>query len=110
MVEFSQDDLEWMQAICRFLEIEWNLQVKISITTDYNHFKKYDAKAKVGGHHDKAGCFAETGLCWFNPDKHVTEPKVQLLNSIVHEILHCKYPQGTEKQIKSLTDIKVPIQ
>ena len=55
---------------------------------------------------------AETmyGYIWLNAEEHKKRPVSELLNTIIHELIHIKYPDMSEENVVLETNKYVPIQ
>lgn len=109
-LEFDSDTKEWIQVILGFLEEEFELDVRLHVTFDLDHYNKYSLNKNKVKSKSFASVYTETGLIWINPKKHNTDPKVQLMNSLVHEAMHCREPSWSESEINEETNRLVKVQ
>lgn len=107
---FDEETREWISVIMNFLAIEWRLKVHPHLTDDMNYYNKYAKPIARAKSSEWGGCDTSTGLTWLNPRKHQTNPRSQLLNTLVHELLHMRFPNASEKDILTLANGLVQIQ
>jgi len=105
---FSESDKEWHQTLLNAFEKMLKMKVKPVIVYDRKHFKKYLYADGSNANSFWAECVKESGIIWLSPHLS-TNPKVDTLNTLVHECLHIKYPKMHENKIRKLADSFVPI-
>lgn len=106
--EFDEDTKEWIQVILGFIEIEFEIPLHLHVTFDATHFNRYSVKeSKIKIKQDYARVDKSSGLIYINPKLHATDSKTQLLNTLVHESLHIKFPDWSESKIIKVTNILV---
>jgi hypothetical protein len=88
------------------------LDIKINViyTTNLKHFNKYHEVGVKTTKDDMGSADTLYGYIWLNSDEHSKRPVSELLNTIVHEMLHIKYPDYLEKDIIAETHKYIPIQ
>ena len=105
---FSENDKEWHQTLLNAFEKMLKLKIKPVIVYDRKHFKKYLYGGGASANSFWAECIKESGTIWLSPHLS-TNPKVDTLNTLVHECLHIKYPDMHENKVRKLADSMVPV-
>jgi len=105
---FSESDKEWHQTLLNAFEKMLKMKIRPVIVYDRKHFKQYLYGDGSNANSFWAECIKESGTIWLSPHLS-TNPKVDTLNTLVHECLHIKYPNMHENKIRKLADSIVPI-
>ena len=106
--KFSEDDKEWHQTLLNAFENMLKLKVKPVIVYERKQFKKYLYSVASNANSVWAECIKESGTIWLSPHL-ATNPKVDTVNTLLHECLHIKYPKMHENKIRKLADSLIPI-
>lgn len=106
---FTPLEHEWIQNIIHMMTNVLELDTKITYTTSLEHFNKYHAVGVKTTKDDMGSADTTYGLIWINPKEHSDRPVSELLNTIIHEMLHVKYPDMSEDDIIKETDKYVPL-
>lgn len=109
MAEFTPLEHEWVQNIIHMMKYILDLDVNVTYTTDLKHFNRYTTGSKTTKS-DMGSADTMYGYIWLNVEEHSKRPISELLNTIIHEMLHIKYPEESEKFIINETHKYVPIQ
>jgi hypothetical protein len=107
--EFDSGTREWIQVLLGFFETFYEIPLHLHFTEDRDYFNRTTVRKQKLVVTDWAGADTTTGLIYLNPIKHMTSTKTQLLNSVLHECLHMKHPNATEKHVRKLADLLVRI-
>lgn len=68
---------------------------------DRKTFNRSISRKKIN-RKDAAHTSISFSFIWLDEKYHLVNPKIQLYSTIIHELLHIKYPKYTEHQIKKL--------
>jgi len=107
--EFNEDTKEWLISLAEIFDNILELPVRPKLIFDLGHFNQYVLKNGRAGKKTYAQCLTETGLIFINSKLHVTDPKIQVINSLYHECLHIKYPDKSEAWISNKTNEMIPV-
>lgn len=107
---FTSLEHEWIQNIIGLMEHVLDLKVKINYTTDLAHFNKYYDVGIKTLKSDMGSADTMYGYLWLNATEHSKRPVSELLNTIIHEMLHVKYPDSSEEWIVKETNKFISIQ
>lgn len=107
--QFTSDDKEWHQTLINVFSTFLNLTVKPVLVYDRKQFTKYlYGNGKWNANEVWAECVKETGMIWLSP--HLSsEPKIETINTIYHELLHIKHPKWNENKIRMTVDSLIPV-
>lgn len=107
--KFDSTTKEWIQTIINFLIHEWNINVDVVWTEDVKYFNNYAIPKYRMGKTDSGGAIKKFGIICINPLAHINMPRSELMNTIVHELNHLRFPEAKEKQILTLSNMLVRI-
>jgi len=79
------------------------LKVKPQFIAERKQFRKYISTVNYNANGLWAECTKNDGIFWLSSD-HATNPKIDMCNSILHELLHMKYPDMRESKIQKKAD------
>lgn len=102
-IEFTPDEKEWVATLVNVFSTILGLKVKPIIIWDRKHFTKLAFKGKFRASQVYAECIKETGHIWINQNP--KEPtKIELINTIIHELTHMKHPEWSESKVIKFTN------
>jgi len=96
---FSSEDDEWVQNIIHIMEKVLGIKQRVTYTYDFDLFKRYGYPSFKVSRGDWGGCSPDEAFVWINARKHKVSAKQELVNTIIHELLHIKNPKRKEKWI-----------
>tara|TARA_B110000240_G_C13409626_1_gene414612 strand:- start:664 stop:996 length:333 start_codon:yes stop_codon:yes gene_type:complete len=106
---FTPLEHEWIQTIIHMMSNILKLDTTITYTTSLEHFNRYHEVGVKTTKSDMGSADTVYGYIWINSKEHENKPVSELLNTIIHELLHIKYPDMSEDDIIKETDKYVPI-
>jgi hypothetical protein len=96
---FNDDEVEIIEAfitvVCRMLDIDRVVWTRSKDTT--GKWGKKDYRPGVGESNKKYF------QIWLDEKDHLKDPWIETLDTVLHEILHIKFPHYNEKQILRLS-------
>jgi len=104
---FTSLEHEWIQNIIGLMEHVLDLKIKVNYTTNLVHFNKYYDDEIEGSKtlkSDMGSADTMYGYIWLNAEEHTKRPVSELLNTIIHEMLHIKHPEESEEWIVKETN------
>lgn len=107
--EFDENTKEWLISLAEVFDNILELPVRPKLTFDKDHYNQYVTKSAKAKGKSYAACLTQAGLIFINPKLHVTDPKIQMINSLYHECLHIKHPNKPESWISNKTNEVVPV-
>ena len=110
--KFTPQDKEWHGILTNLFTNILDLKTKPVLIYDSSQIRKYVTLNSAVGRNSAnslwGACVSESGLFWISPHLK-SEPLIETVNTIFHELLHIKYPKATEKFILELADKFVPM-
>lgn len=104
---FSADQKEWHQSLINIFSTILKIKIKPVIVYDRKHFKKLTRKGKYRSNQVYAECIRETGTIWLSKTL-VNSTKIEIINTLIHELTHIKYPTWNESKVTKFADKLAP--
>ena len=110
---FTPLEHEWIQNVIHMMSSILDIKLNVTYTTNLDHFNKYyedEIEGTKTSKNDMGSAETMYGYIWLNAEEHKKRPVSELLNTIIHELIHIKYPEMSEENVVLETDKYVPTQ
>lgn len=97
-LKFSPDQKEWHQTLANVFATVLKIKIKPVLVYDRKHFAGLTRKGKYKANQVWAECIRETGTIWLSKNL-ANATKIEIVNTIIHELTHIKHPEWNEKQV-----------
>lgn len=106
-LNFTADQKEWHQSLINVFATILKLKIKPVLIYDRKHFKSHTLKGKYTANQVWAECIRETGTIWLSKTL-ISATKIEVINTLIHELTHIKHPDWNEKQVTNYADKLAP--